>query len=417
MISPATVAFQGGGALGMAHLGAWQVLAGRFRLVAVAGTSAGSIVAALSAAGHTPAHAIDLFYALDWPEYVKPKGILGWLRRPDAWSRTQRFHEWLQRQLSVYLPGAPQRVTFASLYERTGIYLAIVATDLNDERARPVVFDKDVEPDTEVAFAVRASIALPGVFETVERRDRRQVLVDGGVLLNFPVESLQPIAQQYKCPLIGVRFTRPLAFLEEPNIKQVLQRSLDRALARGSLPPDAIMQDPTYIDIEIDASGFNSMNFNLTGVQKQELVRRGAVAAERALDRYDLRVARSSQPEVPAAANTTGLTLQPESPVPPSSNKLSRQQPQQAAGETRVVTQPGGLNEPAGAASPRPRSRLSDLQRKVLEDRRERLSAAYQAANEQFDRTLSDADRERIKLHISQLKQELEEVERELNEL
>lgn len=47
MTNPANGAFQGGGTLGMAHLGAWQVLAQRFHFDGVAGTSVGSIVAAL----------------------------------------------------------------------------------------------------------------------------------------------------------------------------------------------------------------------------------------------------------------------------------------------------------------------------------------------------------------------------------
>jgi len=129
-LNQACIAFQGGGALGMAHLGAWQVLARRFNIIGTAGTSAGSIVAALCAAGYNPAHAIDLFYDLEWPEYVKPQFWLDLFRKRDGWSDGERFYQWISARLTTYLSVQTQHVTFASLYQETGIYLAITACDL-----------------------------------------------------------------------------------------------------------------------------------------------------------------------------------------------------------------------------------------------------------------------------------------------
>lgn len=71
-----------------------------------------------------------------------------------------------------------------------------MASDLNGETASPVVFDDTSEPDTDVAYAVAASIAIPGVFAPLARRDRDQLLVDGGLLMNFPVRLLEPLAAQ-----------------------------------------------------------------------------------------------------------------------------------------------------------------------------------------------------------------------------
>lgn len=306
MTLPAFVAFQGGGSLGMAHVGAWQELARRFKVIGSAGTSAGAIVAALCAAGYDPTHALDLFYDLEWPEYVKRQGILELLRKRNAWSDGERFYQWLRERLAARLPGRPEHVTFASLYQFTGIYLAVVASDLNDRAARPVVFDKDSEPDTTVAFAVRASISIPGLFATVPRRDRRQELVDGGLLLNFPVELLYPAAQKKNCPLLGMRFDRPMAYLDAPNIRKVLARSFDIALTPGSLPNPKIVQDSKYIDIVIDVAGFSSLDFKLTRSQKDELVRRGANAASRALIEYELRMERSA-PKTQAFKTVTGV--------------------------------------------------------------------------------------------------------------
>lgn len=286
----AYIAFQGGGALGMAHLGAWREVSQQFNIIGTAGTSAGSIVSALCAAKFHPVHAIDLFHQLNWSDFVNRQSFLKLVTGQDAYSDGKRFHEWLRDQLGKYVPGKPCDITFADLYQFSEIYLAIIACDLNCQKGYPVVFDKNTEPNANISFAVRASISIPGFFTPMSRDDRRQVLVDGGVLLNFPVPPLYQQAKDSNCPLVGVRFKEPRQYLDSPNIIEALKGSVYQMMRPGSLPPENIAQDPNYIDIEIDVSGFNGLDFNLRPDQKEELVKRGAQAAERALDKYRLRI-------------------------------------------------------------------------------------------------------------------------------
>jgi predicted acylesterase/phospholipase RssA len=283
------VAFQGGGSLGLAHLGAWKVLAERFGVVGTAGTSAGAIVAALCAAGYTPSHAIDLFLELNWPEFVTQQSWLALVRKRDGWSDGERFYEWLGSRIGACLSRAAKNITFGDLYSQTGVYLAIAACDLNGSDACPVVFDRHLEPETSVAFAVRASISIPGVFSPVPRRDRGQLLVDGGLLLNFPARLVRPLALESDSTLVGVRFDRPSSHLTSPSVVTVLKRSLARSLSAGNGPGDEMIQDPNYLDIVIDSVGFDSLDFKLSRSKKEQLLMRGEVAAERALDRFDLK--------------------------------------------------------------------------------------------------------------------------------
>ncbi|MBD1882395.1 patatin-like phospholipase family protein [Coleofasciculus sp. FACHB-T130] len=250
----AYIAFQGGGALGMAHLGAWQEVSQQFNIIGTAGTSAGSIVSALCAAGFNPAHTIDLFHQLNWSEYVNCQKWWKLVIEQDAYSDGKRFHGWLRDQLGKNVPGKPSDITFADLYQFREIYLAIIACDLNNSVGDPVVFDKDTEPHTTVSFAVRASISIPGLFKPIPRLDRRQELVDGGVLLNFPVAPLYQRAIEASCVLIGVRFKQPQKYLESPEVRAALKGTFDLMMRRGSLPPANISQAPNYIDIEIDVS-------------------------------------------------------------------------------------------------------------------------------------------------------------------
>lgn len=286
---PAYIAFQGGGALGMAHLGAWREVSETFTIIGTSGTSAGSIVAAFCAAGYTPPHAIDIFEQLNWSEYVNRQSILKWLFKRDAYSDGQRFHKWLQDKLGA-VERQRQDIRFTELYEFRNIYLAIVACDLNNQRGEPVVFDKDKEPSTTVSFAVRASISIPGLFKPMSRLDRREELVDGGVLLNFPVKLLHSRAQEANCALIGVRFKQSIKYLESPRVGEAIKGTIGLMTRRGELPPDDIANAPNYIDIEIDVSGFDFLKFDLTNAQKAELIRRGAEAAKLALARYEARI-------------------------------------------------------------------------------------------------------------------------------
>ncbi|HEY9604591.1 MAG TPA: patatin-like phospholipase family protein, partial [Allocoleopsis sp.] len=236
-----------------------------------------------------PAHTIDLFHQLNWSEYVNRQSLLRLVWEQDAYSDGKRFHRWLRDQLGKNIPGKPSDITFADLYQFRQIYLAIIACDLNSEQGDPVVFDKDTEPHTTVSFAVRASISIPGLFKSMPRLDRRQELVDGGVLLNFPVAPLYQRAKEANSVLIGIRFKQPRKFLESPKVREALKGTLDLMMRRGSLPPDNIAQDPNYIDIEIDVSNFNPLDFALRTEQKEELVKRGASATKLALAEYKVR--------------------------------------------------------------------------------------------------------------------------------
>jgi predicted acylesterase/phospholipase RssA len=61
-----TVALGGGGARGAAHIGVLRVLErSGFRIRAIAGTSIGSLVAALYASGRSPAQIEEIFSAVD----------------------------------------------------------------------------------------------------------------------------------------------------------------------------------------------------------------------------------------------------------------------------------------------------------------------------------------------------------------
>lgn len=196
--------FQGGGCRAAAHVGAYEAaLACGVRISEVAGTSAGSIIAALIGAGASPEFVkrsvVDLNFkrfltapvdgeveigrfgilARTWPFrlFVQHCPIGRVLMYGGAYSSVQ-IEAWLNELLRQLLPSARSPVRFADLIVPT----RIVATDLGTGQAR--VWSTDGTPDDSVAFAVRSSCSIPGFFQAVHMGGTR--LVDGGLLSNLP---------------------------------------------------------------------------------------------------------------------------------------------------------------------------------------------------------------------------------------
>lgn len=181
----------GGGSRGLAHAG---VLVGLDSLGyspgLVTGTSMGAIVGALYAAGHEPDAIWRLVQETDWPELFTPMPVPlgpdrrmaypvfrlaldeGPGRRPHGLVPDWRVNRMLVRTLLD--AGVRSRGDFDRLPRR---YRA-VAADLADGESVPLSAG-------DLARAVRASMAVPGVFAPVLWDGR--VLVDGGIADNLPV--------------------------------------------------------------------------------------------------------------------------------------------------------------------------------------------------------------------------------------
>jgi NTE family protein len=186
----------GGGARGAAHIGVLKVLEReRIPIHAITGTSIGAIVGALYAAGHSPEEIEQIIGSIDWADVfhdgsertelpMRQKetdlGILanlevgysqGRLTYPTTLVRGQKLGLLLRR----HFLGRGHIDSFDEL----PIPFRCVATDIGV--VRPVIFDSG-----DLALAVRASMAVPGVFAPVHHDGK--VLVDGGIVDNLPVE-------------------------------------------------------------------------------------------------------------------------------------------------------------------------------------------------------------------------------------
>jgi NTE family protein len=200
---------EGGGVKGIGLSGAYSVLEEQGHVArSCAGTSAGAITAALIAAGYKSDTLKDIIFGLDylqfedetWEDKIpligKGIGILieNGIYKGDA------FEDWIRVLL------AKQKVhTFADLRAEPGdgedadefkSCLQVIASDVTAREM--LVLPRDakeklgVEPEElEVAKAVRMSMSIPLFFEPVRWENpvtkREHLIVDGGVLSNFPL--------------------------------------------------------------------------------------------------------------------------------------------------------------------------------------------------------------------------------------
>lgn len=188
-----SLTLSGGGARGLAHVGALQELE-RMRIPVdlVTATSMGAVIGGLWASGLSADSIAAVGRSADWPSLLAdapPRGSLDFRHRA-----AQRRYG-LEMDVGVggrglRLPGGLvsgqelgllwRRLLFPVLADdRLPIPFVAVATDY--ERGVPVLLD-----GADPAEALRASMAIPLVFTPVQRGDT--LLVDGGLVNNLPVD-------------------------------------------------------------------------------------------------------------------------------------------------------------------------------------------------------------------------------------
>lgn len=197
----------GGGAKGLAHIGALKVIeeAG-VRIDYIGGTSMGAIIGALYASGYS-AHQLDsIFNQTDFSTLIQdkiPRNAKTFYEKEEAEKYALilpfdkfriGFPSGLSKGQNVYnlISRLTSHVSDVSDFSKLPIPFFCVAT--NVENGKEVILDHGYLPR-----AVSASGALPSLFSPVVIKD--QVLIDGGVVNNYPVSEVRAKGMDF---IIGV---------------------------------------------------------------------------------------------------------------------------------------------------------------------------------------------------------------------
>jgi NTE family protein len=166
------LALSGGAARGIAHVGVIRALVEHeVPIHFVAGTSAGSLVGGAFASGMSLTDIESIARNLRWRD----------VGRMTMSRMGVQSNERMEQYLREHLP--------ATRFEEFPIPFAAVATDLSSGEA-VVMRDKG-----DVAFAIRASCAIPGWYIPVTDEFGRQ-LVDGGLVANIPATVVRALGAE-----------------------------------------------------------------------------------------------------------------------------------------------------------------------------------------------------------------------------
>ncbi|MCP3025711.1 patatin-like phospholipase family protein [Halobacillus sp. A5] len=287
--------FSGGGVKALAFIGALEVLEEYgYHLERLAGTSAGAIIASLKAAGY---EAEDLKVILDELSFEK-------LIDQPLSDQIFPFSKWLflYFRMGLYRGNRLEQLltkwlskkgihTFADLPAGS---LKVVCSDLT--LGKMVVFPDDlkeiygIDPKTfSVAKAARISASLPYFFMPVKIHGKKgkSLLVDGGVLSNFPIWLFENEHGRRKRPIIGLQLSDPPDQLPERKIKNAIQmfQALFSTMKQA--------HDARYISttksrdiIFIPVKGVETTDFYISPLQKEKLLTLGRTEAMSFLKRW-----------------------------------------------------------------------------------------------------------------------------------
>jgi len=274
------LALEGGGALGIAHIGVLLWLhEHRIPVDEITGTSMGALVGSLVASGHSAEEIEHLVTDTNFDDLFtfKPSmSDLSFRRRADQNELPQaisiglrhgtpsignaliadgKLNAFLARQLNAY---NSENLDFDAL----PIPFRCVATNLTT--LQPAVFRSGSLP-----FAVRASISIPGVFPPVKRG--QDFLVDGAIMDNLPTDVLR--SELHAQIVISVYLgDSPFPEKDATSLVGIFARTLSAGTSRN------VQLNRSRADIEIAPQ---LDNFSVTDYQRSRaLTKAGYDAAE-----------------------------------------------------------------------------------------------------------------------------------------
>ena len=342
----ADLVFEGGGVKGIGLAGAYSALCERgVGPKRVAGTSAGAITAALVAAGYSAEELDSIllevpfasFKDTAWEDRIPivghPLSVL--LQR--GIYEGGFFREWMRKLLEakgVRTFGQLADPEATELKER--YRLKVIVSDVTHRRLLVLPDDAaslGIEPDDlEVAYAVRMSMSIPIFFEPVMHRNPRtgvdHLIVDGGMLSNFPVWLFDADkGEPPRWPTFGMLLVEgdpkvPVAHRVEGRQSGSI---IDYIKALASTMMEAhdrlYLEKATFVrTIPIPTLGVSTTEFDITPARVRAIYESGRKAAFDFLGRWDFEAYKAEYRSGKEHSRREELASRPAEPLsaPPS---------------------------------------------------------------------------------------------------
>ncbi|PID26347.1 MAG: hypothetical protein CR982_10825 [Candidatus Cloacimonadota bacterium] len=272
----------GGGAKGIAHVGVLKVIEeSGLKIDYIAGTSMGSVAAALYSIGYSPSQMDSIVKKTKWMDLMRdnvPRKDKSKSMRSDD---VRYFMSFPVDSFDISLPKGLIRGQYLSAYlsdltlpvhnienfDDYNIPLRVVATDI--ENGKTVVFKNGYLPKI-----LRASMSIPSVFTPVKIGDN--LLVDGGISNNLPVDIVRDMGADI---VIAVDVGAPLYKKDQLNsLIKVMEQSIS---FYGANNVKKSREDSDILIIP-NIEGFNSTSFD----NVDSLMKNGEIEGKKYLDKF-----------------------------------------------------------------------------------------------------------------------------------
>jgi len=290
MIPPLRIALSGGAMLGIAHIGALEVLQERGYLKCVReyiGTSAGAFLAFCICIGYTLSELRALITVFNFtqiqnlePEimfgFIESYGIdnganieklLGVLLRAKGLSPEITFQEF-----SKQFPGQPS--------------LRIFATEISKCSLKE--FSPRETPGVPMKFAVRASVSIPMIFTPVEDLSG-DLFVDGGIIAHFPFHTL---TNSERAETIGITFNISKTQKESVKITNILDYFKQLYSSAYYHQEERLYREWSHRIIVVRPQNNSPLHFEATPEEKEILMDAGRESALEFLKTASLKASR-----------------------------------------------------------------------------------------------------------------------------
>lgn len=228
-----------------------------------------------------------------------------------GWYAAGAFVSWLERRLDTgAFQGQPRNfsgMTMAEFFEATGRHLSLVAADTTANRL--LVLNRRTAPDLPVVWATRMSMSFPLLWPEVvwrpewgtylEQPMEGHLIVDGGLLSNFPIElfiSPEPHVTDMMGPkrhanIVGFLIDESLPVQDAPGSApagdgglslgqlatvQRIQRLVDTATQAHD---KMVIEAFDYLVCRLPAKGYGTTEFDMSDERREALVAAGRRAA------------------------------------------------------------------------------------------------------------------------------------------
>lgn len=291
----ADAVFEGGGVRGLGHVGAIQVLEEQgYEWNDLAGTSAGSIVAALLASGYTGKELIGIMNDLDYKKFLGDIWLdnIPFIGKGIEFGLQFGIHDndflekWMENQLNK-----KNIHTFADLPDDK---LKIIASDITN--GRMIIFPDDLDyygisPNKmSVAKAVRMSCTIPFFFKPIKWETDKNpcYVVDGGILSNYPVDIFDRQDGPPRWPTFGLRLSQKYIKSKPAEIDGPI--TFGKAIVRTMYQAHDIRYVGKHSEVRtifIPTGSITSTQFSLSESDQKFLYESGYQAAQKFLETWN----------------------------------------------------------------------------------------------------------------------------------